>query len=282
MTASDIVSGVGTRYGTVFLLDSNGLPYQAAASATPEVGQNIEGIKTATANDPEPQRFTHYGEDSPYAQDSLPPQAVETFAFTTSKTNLDLDAFLEAALVRTYGSFNARVADSDKRGNEPLVMAMFYRQALDTAKDSPTFGKLRQWNVRIYPATRISPISDSYEGGITDKTYQGTPTLVNQTPWDEDFDVSTWGVQRGSHIEGVLDHQPRVNLYIGNATLTAWNLSHTPADSNNLKVWLNGSLTVPGSITYGATPAFSISPAVGVGTQIFALVATDQPSMANN
>lgn len=279
--AVEIISGVGARFGAVIVLDENGLPAQETPSATPETGIEIEGIKTLTANDPEPQRFTHYGDDNPFAQDSLPPQTVETFSISTAKTNMELDTYLEGALVRQYGTaFRFRVADSDQRGNEPFMMAYFYRQAIDTDKASATFGRKRQWNIRIYPSTRISPISPSYEAGITDNTYQATPTPSSYTPWGEDIETTNWGVSRGSHLEGVMDYQPRANVYQGNGTLTSWTLSHTPADSANLLVWVGGSLTVPGSITYGASPAFTVSPAVGVGTQVFALIGTNTPTQA--
>jgi hypothetical protein len=280
--ASEIISGVGARYGVVFVLDSNGLPAQAAASATPETGVRIEGIKTLAANTPEPQRFTHYGDDSPFAQDSLPPTEVESFNITTAKVNLALDAYLEGAKVRTITPLQMRVGDSDQRGNEPLVMAAFYRQALDTDQTSTSFGRLRQWNWRIYPATRISPQAPSMEQGITDSSYVATPTKVSQTPWQEDFDTTNWGVSRGAHIEGVANYQPRFTVYVGDGTITSWDLTHAPYSSADILVWVAGSLTVPGSITYGTSPAFTVTPAVGVGTQIFAVSMTNTPAQADN
>ena len=45
-TSKDLISGVGARYGQVFVLDSNGLPYQATANTTMEVGKQFQGIKT--------------------------------------------------------------------------------------------------------------------------------------------------------------------------------------------------------------------------------------------
>lgn len=280
--AAEIVSGVGTRYGVVFVLDSNGLPSQSASSATPETGKHISGIKTLAANTPEPQRITHYGDDNPYAQDSLPPTEVESFNITTSKTNMDLDAYLESALVNTITPLELRVGDSDQRGNEPLVMAAFYRQALDTDPTHTTFGKLRQWHGRIYPATRISPQAQSFEAAATDTTYVATPTKVTQTPWGETFTTNTWGVSKGAHIEFTSNYQPRFTVYKGNGTITSWNLTHAPASSADLLVWVGGSLTVPGSITYGASPAFTIPGTVGVGTQVFALSMTNTPNQAQN
>lgn len=281
--AKEIVSGVGTRYGVVFVLDTNGLPYQSVASATPETGYKIDGIKTLPVNTPEPQRFTHYGDDDPFAQDSLPPTEVESFTITTAKSNMGLDAYLEGGLVKTISPLELRLADSDLRGNEPLTMSAFYRQAIDTDPDSSTFGKLRQWQGKIFPAARISPLSNSYEAGITDNSYSATPTKVSTTPWGEDVDSSTWGGARGAHIEFSSNYQPRFTVYKSNGTITNWLLTHAPASSADLLVWVGGSLTVPGSITYGATPAFTLSPAVaGTTTQIFAISMTATPSQATN
>lgn len=280
--ASEIVSGVGNRYGVVFVLDSNGLPFQETSSATPETGQRIEGIKTLAANTPEPQRLTHYGDDNPFSQDSLPPTEVESFNITTAKVNMQLDAYLEGAAIRTITPLELRVGDSDARGNEPLVMAAFYRQALDTDATSPTFGKLRQWHGRIYPATRISPQAPSFEAGITDNTYVATPTKVSTTPWGETISVAnSWGVSRGAHLEFVSNYQPRFTVYKGNGTLSSWNLTHAPYSASEILVWVGGSLTVPGSITYGTSPAFTTG-TIGVGTQVFAAVFTNTPNQAQN
>lgn len=282
--AAEIVSGVGVRYGQVFVLDSNGLPYQATANATMETGVQIEGIKTLAATTPAPQRINHLGDDTAYAQDSLPPTEIESFNITTSKTNLALDAYLEGALVKNIGNAEFRVGDSDNRGNEPLVCSMFYRQALDTVDGSPTFGKLRQWHGRIYPSARISPQTQSFEQLATDVTYVATPTKVTQTPWGEDFDGETsWGANDGAHIEFTMNYQPRFAVGVGNGTITSWNLPAVPAAANELLCWIAGSLTVPGSITYTpSAPAMLLSPAVGVGTQIFVAVGAQKPPALNS
>ncbi len=285
MTAArEVVSGIGNRFGQVFILDSNGLPYQATANATMETGAQIEGIKTLNNTTPTPQRITHYGDDEPYAQDSLSPTEIETFTITTSKSNLALDAYLEGALVKTIQNAQFRVGDSDNLGNEPLTCSMFYRQALDTVDGSPTFGKLRQWNGRIYPSARITPQTDSYEQGATDKTYNATPTKVTTTPWGEAFDGQvSWGVNNGAHIEFVMNYQPRMAVSVGNGTITSWNLPSVPVSASELLVWIGGSLTVPGSITYTpSAPAMTLSPAVGVGTQILAVVGSQKPPALNS
>ncbi len=285
MAASkEIVSGMGARFGQVFILDSNGLPYQATANATLETGVQIEGIKTLAANTPAPQIQNHYGDDEPYAQDSLSPTEIEKFTITTSKTNLALDAYLEGGLVKNIGNAEFRAGDTDNLGNEPLTCSMFYRQALDTVDGSPTFGKLRQWHGRIYPSARITPQAQSFEQGITDITYNATPTKVTTTPWGETFDGATsWGANNGAHIEFTMNYQPRMAVGVGNGTITSWNLPSVPVSAAELLVWIGGSLTVPGSITYTpSAPAMTLSPAVGVGTQVLAIVGSQKPPALNS
>lgn len=279
MPASEIVSGVGTRYGVVFKLDSvTGVPMPATASADPYVGTEIEHITGTEASDPEPRRITHRGEDRPYAQDSLPSNDFETFSMTTSAANMNLDATLEGTEVRAYTNVKARVVNSDRKGNEAQVMAMFYRQALDTDPASQTFGLLRQWEARIYPSTRIIPVTHSYGTEETEKRYEGVPTNVRKTPWSEDLTTADWGVNEGAHIDLHFAAHPRFNFYRGNGTLTAFKLSHPPVDADHLRVWVNGTLTTPSSVNVSATaPSFTLTAAPANNAQVAALIQTNNP-----
>lgn len=274
----EVVSGVGARYGGVFNLDSNGLPYPAVSSGTPVQGSLIQGIKTLTVTDPEPQRITHYGEDNPFAQDSLPATEAGSFQITTAKTNLILDAMVEGNYVRNLSNLNMRGGNSSKKGSEPQVFAYFYRQALDTKKASATFGKLRQWHLRLYPSTRITPVSEAFEQAATDKTYQATPTPVAATPWGEVFSEANWGHVTSEYIDIVTDFQPRINTYVGSGVRTAFALSHPPVSSDQLHVFVDGTVTVPSAVnTSAANPAFTLSVAPGSLTGVFAIIETSSP-----
>lgn len=278
MTAKEIVSGVGTRYGAVYELDADtGLPMPAAASSTPYAGVEIEHIKTATATDPAPRRLTHQGEDRAYAQDSLPATELESFSFTTSAVNIRLDVALEGTEVYDETNFTARLANSDRKGNEPLMGVMFYRQALDTDPESASFGKLRQWNTRIYPSARVTPVTPSFEAETTDSTYEGTVTNVNTTLWGEAITETNFGANEGAHIEAVTAAHPRWNFYRGNGTLTNFLLSAAPNSSAHLLVWVDGSLTTPSSVNTGATPSFTLGAAAGLDLLVAALIQTDNP-----
>lgn len=264
MTTKQIVSGVGVRLMEVFPLDTaDGLPSCNTSSATPVTGTLIEGIKSFTYTDPDVQRVTHYGDDNPFAADALPPAEVGKMAFTTAKSNLKVDAMLEGTKVASIDGLQMRAANSNKRGQEPQVLINVFRQALDTDKTSATFGKLRQWHGALVPSVRVSPKSQSMEQGATDKSYDGTPTPVAVTPWNQAFDETTWGATQGEYIEYTADYNPRMNVWRGNGTLTAFNLSKAPVDAAHLHVWQDGTLVTPSAVnTSTANPAFTLgSPA---------------------
>lgn len=270
-------AGVGIRYGAVYNL-IDGLPLPAVASATPMNGTLIEGIKTNTVSDPAPRRITHFGDDRAYAQDSLPATESGSFNFTTSKTNMDLDAMLEGGQVRTINSNKFLAGNTDNKGSEPQVLLNIYRQALDVDKSSATFGKLRQWEGRLYPSVRITKTTPSYEAENTDITYEATPTPVKYTAWGEQFTEANWGVTEGEYISYVTDYQPRFNFYRGDGTIVAFALSHAPVDSNAVTVWIDGTLTSPSSVvTTVANPAFTLGSAAGVGKLVTALIETNAP-----
>lgn len=281
MTAKEIVAGVGTRYGVLIPLDADGLPSANSSSADMYQGTMIAGIKTAATQDPEPQRITHYGQDRPFAQDSLPPTTVGSFTITAANVNLILDAMAEGNNVVTINEGVWRAGNSDQRGNEPIVGAMFYRQALDTKPGSGTFGKLRQWNIRIYPAARISPTTQSFDAAATDKSYAGTPTPTGLTIWGQTYTEATWGNSYAEYTEGVQNYEPRLCWALGNGTITAFRPPVAPATTTSLDVWVDGTLTATTGVNTSVTnPAFTLGAAPGVGKKVVALIYTANPPNA--
>lgn len=271
-----IISGVGARWGWIIPLDSDGLPSINTSTAVPQQGTIIQGIKSASFNDPEPQRITHYGNDRPFAQDSLPATDVGSFTVVTAKSNMVLDAMVEGNKIRAVDSINFRAGNTDKRGNEPQVTFMIYRQALDTTKGSSTFGKLRQWHLKFYPSIRLSPAQEAFEQGATDKSYNATPTPVTTTPWNELMNETNWGNTEAEFIDGYTDYQPVVNWWLGNGTLTAFQLSHAPYSSSHIHVWVDGTLTSPSAVNASsANPAFTLGAAATHQKKVFALIETN-------
>jgi hypothetical protein len=279
MAVKELVAGAGTRYGCVYELDADtGLPLPANSTTSPYVGTEIYGIKGASATDPGIRRITHIGMDRPIAQDTLPSTDAETFQFTTSVTNFQLDNTLEGTETREYTNFNSRLVNSEGKGDEAQVAAWFYRQAIDVDPNSGTKGKLRQWNARSYPSTRISTQTDPYEQAEVDKTYEGSPSSSILTMWGETYTVANWGRREGFHSEHTLAAHPRWNFYRANGTLTQFLLSHAPVDADHLLVWIDGTQTAPSGVNTTATnPAFTMSSAPANNKLVAALIQTNNP-----
>lgn len=279
--AKSRISGIGHRYAIVGALDSEGLPAVGAASQTPTQGTLVERVKNFSPSDPSPRRETHQGDDLPYAQDSLPPGEIGSFTITTSQVNMTFETLVSGTKERTIGGGGALKAigvNTDKRGSEPRIFYLSYRQALDTGKGSPTSGSLRQWEVRIYPSLQLTPSSHGFESGTVDKSYQATPTPTGKTIWGETYSETTWGYTQAEALNLVTNYQPRINWWLGNGTFTSFQLSHPPANSDALHVWVDGVITTPSSVnTSSANPAFTLSAPPTNNARVFALIETNEP-----
>lgn len=262
MTAKSIVSGVGARYAEGFKLNpTTGLPASSFNSGTLVGGTLVQGIKEFVYNNPAPQRIQHYGDDRPFAQDSLPPTEVGDFTITTAKSNLQLDTFTEGTnLVTLDGTVQARLGNTDQRGSEPQLFINTFRQAIDTQNGSATFGKLRQWNSALIPSTRLINNEAAFQQAATVKTYNGIPTPVTYTPWGAAFDQSTWGATRGEYVEMVTDYKPVWAFGLGNGTLTTFALPKPPVDVAHTHAFVNGTLATVSSVNPSVTaPSMTLS-----------------------
>lgn len=250
MTAATKLFGVGARKAVVFVLDpTTGLPVNNGSSGTLDAGTQIEGLKTFTPTDPEPQKFTHYGDDHPEAQDSLPATEAMSAVVTTDKTNMALDAVLAGTTIKNYTISQFLAVNTNKDGDEKQVAFFTYRQALDgNPANSTTFGKRRQWESRILPSTRIVAIENAFEQGITDMQYALIPTIVKQTPWGEDIDTTDFGALQAQMLKGTHEYQPSWAYGYGNNTLTSFILPAIPASTLHVNCWVSGTLVTPGTI----------------------------------
>jgi hypothetical protein len=184
---------------------------------------------------------------------------------------------IEGNKVRAIDSLQLRGANTDKKGQEPQMCAIFYRQALDTQVGDAQFGKLRQWHVKIFPSVRITPKGQSFEQGATQKTYAATPTPVTVTPWNEIINEVNWGANFAEYIEMITDYQPRFNIFRGDGTITARQLSHQPVSSGYLHVMVDGTLTTPITVNTGANPSYTLGAATAMGKKEVVIIETVIP-----
>lgn len=278
MTAKAIVSGVGVRYADAFILDpETGFPEATLNSGTLQRGVEIEGIKSFDYSDPDPQLFTHYGSDNPFAQDSLPATEVGSFNVTTAKTNKTLDAYVSDLNVVTLdGTIKAIAGNTNKKGFEPQILFNVFRQALDTEQGSATFGKLRQWDLAMIPSTRLVSKMQSQNQGITDKAYKGIPTPVVETPWGETLTDAIWKATQAEYLSLTTDYRPVSCVGLGNGTLTTFGLPVVPIDTAHTHFWVSGTLATVSSVdTTANAPKATLSVAPALNAEIFAIVETN-------
>lgn len=281
--ATSKVSGVGARRSFVYLLNDDGLPLPAAASAVPYEGEEIEGIKTFAITEGAIRTFTHTGEDIVMATQKLPTQENDTLSITTGKSNLALDAVLSESKVRDYTNVRMRVGGGATRVEEAFVMAMSYQQAVDTDKTSATFGRLTEWRGYLVPITQLTDQPMGMSENIVDKSYEGIIPPFLDLPWLEALDAANWGKEQGNYIELIAAAQPFINTYRGDADRVMFLLSKSPVDADHLLVWVEqdgvGTLVTPDTVVTGATPSFTLNALdePGEDALVLAFIMTDRP-----
>lgn len=278
--AKQIVLGAGLRYGVAWAVDpADGLPAVGLASATPQQGTLVGGIKSATYPKPSARPVTFDGDDGVLAQDMLPSKEIGQLTFVTSKSNALLDSYLDGTNLVTIGNMTVRGYGTDNQGNEPPVGLMFYRQALDAVPSSATFGQLRQWNFTTINSARIKTEKSDNGEAATDTVYTGYPTRTPATPWGQAFSAAIWGHLTAVGLEGTVNYHPRLNFHRGDGSRTSFALSHPPVSSSELWVWVQDTgIVTPSSVSTDATyPAFTLSSAPATGKKIISLIGTNKP-----
>lgn len=279
ITTSQLVAGVGARRGIVYVLDSSGSPIPTSYGGGAYIGTFIEGIKEYTITGAEPQQINHYGDDRVFMADQLAPTEAPSFALTTGVDNQKLDAGLTGVTPRTYGSSSGKfiAAETNKKGQEPQVAGWFFRQALDAdPSNTSTYGKLRQYNVRGINSMKVTPNPNGGAQTLADQTYSAVVTPTKSTFWGETYTTGTWGCTEAAINRGNLNYPGIWHFFRGTQTIGTFPLNYAPisGDNTSCMVWVNGSYTIPGSVTFGSSPAFSLTAVPTTDVLVAALVQT--------
>ena len=210
--------------------------------------------------------------------DQLAPTEAPTFAMTTGVDNMKLDAGLSGVISRSWNT-SARLiaAETNKKGLEPQVAFWGFRQALDSdPANVSTYGKLRQYNVRAIQSMKVTVNPNGGAQTLSDQTYSGVMTPTKSSFWGETFTTGTWGCTEAAMVRGNFNYPPIPHFYLGTQSIGTFPLSYSPVagDSTSLTVLINGSVTVPGSVTYGSNPAFSLTAVTATGDKVAAFVQT--------
>jgi hypothetical protein len=275
MTQTHIASGAGLRHVRAYALETDGLPTRGASATVPYAGVVVQGCQSFTFSTPDPRIISHKGIDRVEATDSLPPDSGETYTLTTGKSNLTLDALLTDTLVEEISAtISMGVGTTNKQGSEQQIAIMGWRIALDTDRDSATFGK-RRYITRVYPSgTAIPKEGPMEDGGADVNTYMGIPTPVTTTLWGKALTEATNGADEAQHLRFVSTSPFVFNVWPGNNTAVDFTASVTPISTARTQVWSNGTPAVVSSVDTG-TKVITLSAPPANNAVVIALIETN-------
>jgi len=245
------------------------MPLVAAAAATAETGERLSLAKAFTPNFPDGQVIQFTGDDKPQGQLNLSPTELSNIELRTGMGNLPVDALLTGVNVVDLAGGKVVGRETDKDGCLADVLLLAYQQAIDKDPTSATFGATI-WHYFLVPLAQVRPYSGPMEeGNAGEARYTATPQKVKQWPWAIAFSNTTEGFTETTTLEGYLDGPPVLDGWLGNGTLTAFNFSQTPLDTDTPKMKVVHWVALTGvatdvtatvtlsdtSITFGTAPA---------------------------
>lgn len=263
MTApATIRSGVGFRECQIMALDTSGYP--AATTTAAYAGVTLSGARTLEITDPEPQQIVHRGDDRPFALDVLPAQEPMSGALVTGKTDDVAEAVISDGKSFTVGEAKLFAVGHDKRGDEPQVALLAYRQSMDTDPDSANYGK-RSWEFRLFPKVLVIPMESGFSENPEEKRYSLKPQFVSKHLWGTTLSTSTEGVSQAQGFRGIAEYKPKIVAWMGDNSNTAFTFPTDAVAVSAAKValWVNGTLQTTGftaatdGVTFATAPTTS-------------------------
>jgi hypothetical protein len=248
-----VTSGAGLRRVQVYLLDTDGYPDGDQSGVSGYDGVEISGANAHEYTVPQFQRVTHIAKDRVVAVDSLPPTEAMSYTITSGKQDLDVDAILGGTKVTTYGEAQVGGLGTDKRGSEPDVCTLVYRQALNTA---PGATNLRRWQLSVYPTGRLIPMGGAGATGEGEaQQYQGYPGIAASSPWGVAFTEATNGFLSTEMLRIHSDYPFMIERFDAVSGSLEYTLQHTPISSAKAYATLDGAAETVASVNTGAKSA---------------------------
>lgn len=248
MATTKVSSGAGLKLAYVFATDVNLYPSGDQTGSVGYDGAEVQGIQSWTPTVPDVQPIPHRGNDRVFAQDFLPATELPTAVINTGKQNLDLDALLSGTRVWQAKESQNGVFVTNKDGQEIDTWLMTWRQALDTERTSPTFGR-RRWQSTVGFCHIIPKGSPADQGAADVNNYQVIYTPTNKTIWGEVYSDGTMGATSAVWVRRTSDYPTFVERFAADGTITTFLLTRTPISVARTELWVNGTSVTVNSVS---------------------------------
>lgn len=273
MATINETSGVGLRRITFYLLDADGVPSDDESGADGYDGVHLAHAKSFTVNAPEVEPIVHTGDDYAFAQDYLPPSTIANGTITTGAMALDDDAALSGVNTLNIGDGTSLGYFTNNQGNEPDVLILVHRQALDTNPGSATYGS-RRWQTTMIHRARLIPRGGSFdERGAELQNYNMIPTPATQYPWEVQFSDSTEGYEQALLHRFNTEFPLYLEAYEGDGSTNEFNTVFTPISTPKVSVWVNSTPATVSAVNT-STNTFTITTTPANGANVVALYET--------
>jgi hypothetical protein len=257
-------SGAGFRHCQILALNSDGYP-NASSTAAYE-GINVSGARVLELNDPEPRQIVYRGDDRVFGLDSLPADQPMTGQLTAGKVNDEVGAAVSDAESFTVGQMKMIAFGHDKRGDEPDVAIVAYRQARDYDPSSANYGK-RVWEMRLLPKVQVVEMEAGFGDDPDERQYSLYPQFVTKHLWGESLAEGTEGVTQAQGFRGVTEYKPKFVAWKGDGATTEFSFpTGSPAvNTDKITVWVDGTEQTSGltEATDGLTFTTTETPTTG-------------------
>lgn len=225
--------GLGFRYAVLFALNSSGSP--AATDTTAYEGVQAVGAKTFNLNIPDPQKFTHVGDDSALQVDYLPSTEAVSADLTVAQDNNDVYALVTNTNEVTIGEKTIVGIGTSQQGSESQVTLLAYQQSLDE-------NGVRNYRWFLIPKATLYPKPGGLGPNPAEHGYTVSPTVVSAYPWETAFASGTEGFITTQILKGQAVYKPKLVAWLSATATTEFDLPSDTlcADTGKMNIWVDG------------------------------------------
>lgn len=250
--------GVGLNGAYIIPLTTAGYPN--ATAATVYEGLAVGGPASLEVTLPDPSQIVHIGNNAVLQRDQLPSTDTSSAVLTVSRQDLDTLALITGTKIQVSGDMNMLPMQTSQQGLEPTVGFIAYQQVKDENGN-------RRWATWIFPKVVISPKPGSLSREARTLTYNITPSITKKTIAGTSLTVADNACVSAEFMIYESNYRIGVVAWLGDNSTVDFNFptnrQAAVASADNIRVYVNGTLTTAGITPETDDLTFAVAPAAG-------------------